>query len=61
MEKRQQVPDIRSTADNVLADLRADPGDTGQGRLDAIGTMTGLTEDDLIELVLEFAHRLIGH
>jgi hypothetical protein len=58
MERRLIVPDIPRKADEVIEDLRSDPGDTGQGRLDAISTMTGLTEDDLKTLVLEVAGRL---
>jgi hypothetical protein len=57
MERRQNVPDIRRKADEVLADLRA--GQSGSGRLDAIGTMTELEPDDLVALVLELGRRVI--
>jgi hypothetical protein len=32
--------------------------DAAQGRLDAIGTMTGLNENDLIEVAIRLARRL---
>lgn len=56
---RPNVPDIRRKADEIIADLRGDPGDTGQGHLDAIGTMEGLEYDDLVALVIEIAERVI--
>jgi hypothetical protein len=40
--RRPSIPDIRRKADEIINDLRGDPGDTGQGHLDAIGTMDGL-------------------
>ena len=60
MERRANVPNIPRLADEVLADLRDDPGDTGQGFLDAIGTMTDLEPDDLMALVIELASRLVS-
>ncbi len=59
MNKQPFIPDIPVIADGVISDLRSDPGDTGQGRLDAIGTMTDLTEDDLMALVIELARRQV--
>jgi hypothetical protein len=72
MQRRPHVPDISRKADEVIEDLRSDSRGvepdplglgvlgTGQGSLDAIGTVTGLTEDDLIALVIELARRVIS-
>ena len=59
MERRSNVPDIGRKADEVLADLREDPGDTGQGFLDAVATMDELEPDDLMALVIELGRRLV--
>lgn len=73
MERRESVPDIRMVADQLLDDLRSDPRtldethmegiwDVGGAEyLDAVGTIAAhdLIEDDLIELAIELARRVI--
>ena len=59
MERRSNVPDIERKADEVLADLREDPGDTGQGFLDAVATMDELEPDHLMALVIQLGRRLV--
>ncbi len=54
-------PDPKQIADWVAADIAADHPQRAQGELDAIGTLTGLTENDLIEVIIELAHRIAEH
>lgn len=57
MERREHVPDLRVTADSVLADLR--DSDESQGFLDAVAALQDHTIDDLITLVVLLGRRLI--
>lgn len=60
---RQRVPDLELVADQLLNDLNVPDDETGgeaQAKLDAIGTLTGLDEDDLIGLAILLALRLIA-
>jgi len=56
--RREYVPDLNQRADWLLTDLRG--SDKQEGWLDAVGTLTGLTEDDLVELAVLLARRLIA-
>ncbi len=59
-QRRDHVPDIGMVADQCVADMRGDPGRTGQGYLDVVGTVASneMTRDDLIALVALLAARL---
>jgi hypothetical protein len=57
MERRDVIPDVHAIAQQVLEDLRN--GGEYQGFDDAVGTLTGLTEDDLIAVVIELAERQV--
>ncbi len=54
--RRENVPDPEQVADWVVRDV-ANP-DKDQGFLDAVGTLTGLAEDDLVAVVIELAWRV---
>lgn len=72
-DRRKNVPDLRMVADQLLDDLRTDPRtlaethiegiwDVGGAEyLDAVGTIAAhdLLEDNLIELAIELARRVI--
>ncbi|HUG08900.1 MAG TPA: hypothetical protein VMP13_08410 [Acidimicrobiia bacterium] len=72
-ERRENVPNTSMVADQLLDDLRNDPRtlaethiqgiwDVGGAEyLDAVGTIAAhdLSEDDLIELAIELARRVI--
>jgi hypothetical protein len=61
MEREERIPDIARLADDLLEDLQADPHGS-QEHLDAVGTLGNpdVIEDDLIELCIHLAQRLIA-
>jgi hypothetical protein len=61
MERRERIPDIARLADDLLEDLQPDPHGS-QEYLDAGGTLSdpAVTGDDLIELCIHLAQRLIA-
>jgi hypothetical protein len=60
LRPREHVPDINAAADEIVMDIRTDNRDTGQGELDAIGTISalGLDFDDVCRLVIVLARRV---
>jgi hypothetical protein len=60
--RRENVPDPKQVADWLVGDVSvgkdADSEAEAQGWLDGLGTLTGLTEDDLCAVALELARRL---
>lgn len=55
LQPRDDVPNIGAKAREIVEDLR----DDAYGSLDAINTMAGLTEDDLIALVIALGRRVV--
>lgn len=55
--RRENVPDPNQVADWVVRDV-SDADDAGQGFLDALSTLDGLTQDDLCAVVIELARRI---
>ena len=53
---------IYGVANRVVADMRGDPGDTGQGALDVLGTIAAeeLDYDDLCALAVELTRRVVA-
>lgn len=57
LQRREWVPDPRQVADWLVRDVGEEP-DEYTGFLDALGTLTGLTENDLCLVAIELARRL---
>ena len=61
---RHYIPHLPAVAEDLVGDLDVlDEGDidvTSQAELDAIATLTGLTEDDLVSLCIVLTKRLIA-
>jgi hypothetical protein len=75
LERRESIPNIKMVADHLIEDQRPAKGlrvdrepdesivmnaEASYAFLDAIGTMDGLTVDDLMALAIELARRIVA-